>query len=339
MSLENPQNRLDASQNFNCIDLIKFLCSFLIVAIHIPSIPHDSFPLAKYIDFGLRHAFSRIAVPFYFACSGFFLFRKMSRSDIQKETIQNYCFKNLRLLGLWWLLLSTTNTFHLWYLGAVVVAVTLLSVCFHIRMRFRYICLLAGVLYLIGLLGDTYYGLVTPLTNIGIFKLVIRGYDYIFASTRNGVFMGFIFVLMGAYFAFAKVTIKPWVSFLCFVLSLVCMLVEAFLLRYFDLPQEYNMYIFALPAAFFLFSFAKTVQLQNRPIYRRLRTVGFLVYMTHLLYSEVIRLVLGALGIALNGNLMFCRLPVALLMTLVLSFGIEWLSHKKKFRWLRYFIS
>ena len=54
---------------FRGIDLAKFVASFLVVALHFPPLADLSGDLSVLLTNGV----TRIAVPFFFCCSGFFL--------------------------------------------------------------------------------------------------------------------------------------------------------------------------------------------------------------------------------------------------------------------------
>ncbi|MGN0500520.1 MAG: acyltransferase family protein [Ruminococcus sp.] len=249
-----PLTKLPSNYCFDGIDLIKFICAFLVCIIHISPLPTESLLYSNYINFGFQQYICRIAVPFYFMASGFFLFRKIDLTNIDTNRIQKYCFKTLRLLGTWTLLLVVGWTGHLWYLGALVVAVVLISVLLKYHIKFKYIALLSILLYIIGLLGDSYHGIIEPLKNINIFSFIFSGYEYFFSTTRNGVFMGFIFVLMGVLFAHNKILLNLKSAVLCFCISMLLLLVEVFVLQYFSNPKDHNMYISLIPATFFLFT-------------------------------------------------------------------------------------
>ena len=53
-------------KNYNGIDLAKFICSVLVVAIHFaPFGTYDSYELNQYIDFWVQNFLCRIAVPIF----------------------------------------------------------------------------------------------------------------------------------------------------------------------------------------------------------------------------------------------------------------------------------
>ena len=227
----------------------------------------------------------------------------------------------------------------MWYLGATVIAIILLSLCFHFHIRLGYIYTIACVLYVIGLLGDSYYGIIAPLENIRIFNLVFKGYTLAFSTTRNGVFMGFIFVLMGAAFSNCGIKLKPRTALIGFAVSVLCLFFEVFLLNYNDIPIEYNMYVFLVPTTFFLFSFAVTAEVKDRPIYKRLRNIGMIVYFSHLFVNRATELALSVVGRYCCIEIAQHQFVLSLLFTLLFAIFTEWLSHKNGFKWVNWFIS
>lgn len=227
----NKDKILNQSSNYNGIDLIKFMCSILVFAIHIPPLQNEAFELAKYFNFGLQNYLCRIAVPFYFVASGFFLFRKMDFYNLKPDIIKNYCFNILKIMCIWRVLLNTGDiTHHLWYLGSSVVAIALVSICFYKQIKISWICVLSCVLYIAGLFGDSYYGIIEPVISNGLLEIFTNVFGFFMGSTRNGIFMGFVFVLIGAIFSQYRIEVKPLKSAIGFVLSMLGLLVEVFCL-------------------------------------------------------------------------------------------------------------
>lgn len=330
---------------YNGVDLFKFLCAIMVFVIHISPFQGEVSGWREQVNFLLKHYICRLAVPFYFVSSGFFLFRKMPSDHLDTDAIKNYCFKILRLLGIWYVLLFAGTKTHLWYLPATVTAVIVVSLFFHFRIRFRYICLLAVLLYIIGLLHFYNYGILDFITTIPIFNYIVKTYDFAFQTTRNGVFMGTIFVLMGAAFARYKIYIAPWKSLIGLAVSMACALVEFFLLvqnippSSHDIPHSYDMYLFLLPATFFLFSFATAIQLKDCSLYKHLRNIGILIYFTHMFVHEFVWIAIYALDKYLHINLIACSFIFYLSATLMLAILIEYFSCKKKFYWLNWLVS
>lgn len=289
----------------------------------------------SYLNFGLQQYLCRIAVPFYFTASGFLLFRKADDFILSKNTIQKYCFKILRLLGTWTFLLFVGGSNQLWYLGALVLAVVILNVLIKKRMSFHLIFSVSLALFGIGLLGDSYYGIIEPLKSYFIPKLFIVGYETIFSTTRNGIFFGLVFVFLGALFAQKRIVINHIVAIIGLFVSLAIMFVEVFLLKHYSHPKDYNMLVSLLPVIFFLFYLATHLNLKDRPIYYSLRIIGMMIFFTHLFVKFFVGL---AIEIAKNKtgiDFSAFQFIITILFTTLLAIIIERLSKNEKFDWLK----
>lgn len=216
------------------------------------------------------------------------------------------------------------------------IAVILVSLCFRFRIKLGYIYAIASALYLLGLFGDSYYGIIEPLQNIAIFNLLNKGYRFAFATTRNGVFMGFIFVLMGATFSNCRIRLKARTAAIGFLVSMLGLFAEVFLLKHNNVLTEYNLYVFLLPTTFFLFSFATSIKLKDNSIYRHLRNIGIVVYFAHRLVNNIMSLVVSFANQYCNIELVSYQFILSLSVTLLIAVFIDWLSHRDKFKWVNW---
>ncbi len=326
---------------FNGIDIVKFIYSFLICIIHIQLFDVEYWDIDEldYLNYVFRHYICRVAVPFYFTVSGFLLFRKTEFNNLNHSRIKNYCFKILRLLGTWTFLLFVGGSGQLWYLGALVLAVTILSVLIKKEVPMRWIVLISFVLFLIGLLGDSYYGFIEPLKSYFIPNLFIVGYETVFSTTRNGVFFGLIFVLIGALFAQKRIVINNILAIVGLFISFIVMFFEVYLLSIYSHPKDYNMVLSLLPVIFFIFYLASHIKLKNRPIYRRLRVIGVLIFFTHLFVDYFVSLIIENVNNIIGINLTGFHFIITILFTTILAVIIERLSKTNRFQWLKYLFS
>lgn len=194
------------------LDAFRLGASFLVVAIH--TSPLASFTLTG--DFFLTRVAGRLAVPFFFMVTGHFvlsgpLFGDGNRTRIYrmvKKLLQLYALAILLYLPLGWyaghyqgltlgdllrLLVFDGTFYHLWYFPACALGL-LLVLCLD-RLGKKGLFAGAGVLYLLGLLGDSYFGLT------GFCPPLRQGYDgmfQLFSYTRNGLFFAPLFLLLGA---------------------------------------------------------------------------------------------------------------------------------------------
>ncbi len=323
--METPvENR--KTENINGIDLVKFLCSLLVMAVHI--YPFRDYPqsLGTPLNFFMQVYLARPAVPFFFLCTGFFLFGKAGLTPPQGRPVLHTCLRLLRM-GLLWRLLSPVSYDHLWYLTAAVAAVGLLYLCGKLGMKIHHLCLLAVVLYLIGLSGDTYRGLTRPLEQTALLGPLIRSYRGTFRYTRNGIFMGFPFVLLGAILAHHPLKLPRKTLVFGLSAAMAGLLVEAALLHHFRIPFDYNMYLLLPPVVVLLFCLARDLALPDRPLWPWLRKLGVLVYYLHM---PVFYLLFRHFP-SLNPWLF----SLTALGSLALGWLILTLSRLRPFRWLR----
>ena len=336
--LKESANKLPQNYQFNGIDIVKFICAIMICIMHVQPFSSDVSGFTK-LNFWIQNFPCRIAVPFYFTASGFLLFRKTDFNNLNTDRIKNYSFKILRLLGTWTFLLFVGGSGQLWYLGALVLAVIILSVFIKKGIPMRWIVLTSVILFLIGLLGDSYYGFIEPLKSLYISKILIVGYETVFTTTRNGVFFGLIFVLIGALFAQKRIVINNIVVIFGFVLSLVMLFFEIYILRHYSHPKDYNILISLLPSSFFLFYLASHIKLKNRPIYGSLRVIGMIIFFTHLFINYFVGLAIEIANNKIGINLTAFQLIITILFTTILAVIIERLSKANRFHWLKYLFS
>ena len=140
-------------------------------------------------------------------------------------------------------------------------------------------------LYLIGLFGDSYYGVAEILPGLrGFFDLVFQVTDY----TRNGIFYAPIFFVFGGFIADHQKRLPLDQSVCGFIVSFGFMLGEALALHYFDVQRHDSMYLFLLPCMFFLFH--ALLYFRGKRL-RYLRTSALIIYIIHPMMIVGIRLI------------------------------------------------
>lgn len=104
-------------KTYYAIDVAKFICAMLVVTLHVvtyafANMAVDGAPptggdnVVMLTLFPLYFVFARIAVPFFFISSSYFLFKKIRKnSDARREIIKKYCLR-IFLLFIFWFILS-----------------------------------------------------------------------------------------------------------------------------------------------------------------------------------------------------------------------------------------
>lgn len=233
------------------IDFVKFICSLLVVMIHVSPFGEATSSTKFYLmnDF-LQNYICRLAVPFFFICNGYFLEKKLSVSGNDCTIIKNIVFKTLKLYIKWSIIYLPINLViilhdksgllhgiigyvknfvfigsytQLWYLNSLIIALLLIYVFTKMKVPSSIIMKLSFVLYIIGLFDDSYYGILnfTP-----IIKTCVDKYNLLFGTTRNGLFFGLFFISLGMYLAKINLSIDYKKCVLLFTCSSMALFVE-----------------------------------------------------------------------------------------------------------------
>lgn len=207
------------SSSYKLIDLLKFVCAFLVIGIHTRPFQASSELLDKVFYYDI----SNYAVPFFYACTGYFLVLNHPEETLQTKSM-SCCIKILKIYLLWsavYLPLTVCGWFFddrsglrylafclrnyivvgenfyswtLWYLNGLVFALFLIGILSK-RLSIKQISDIGTFAYLAGI-GLTM--LARHLTHVPLFLArAVQLYFSIFVTTRNGLFMSLVFVSLG----------------------------------------------------------------------------------------------------------------------------------------------
>lgn len=287
-------------ETYSGIDYFRMIAALLIVAIH-------TSPLASFSatgDFIFTRIIARVAVPFFFVTSGFFLISRYSynadklRKFIKKTAliyaaaiviyipinIYNGYFSEDNLLPkIIKDIVFDGTLYHLWYLPAAIIGAVIAWYLVK-QWAYRKAFAVTLVLYIVGLFGDSYYGIAENIPSLNSFyHLIFQVSDY----TRNGIFFAPIFFVLGGYIADNKDRLSFKKSIIGFATCFSLMFAEALTLHRFELQRHDSMYVFLLPSICFLFYFLMHFKGKNRA---QLRTISLIIYIIHPFVIVLIRL-------------------------------------------------
>lgn len=351
------ESRTIQRKNYWGLDIGKFLCAVLIICAHFAS------EMAKFPTL-LDYCFSIyiIAVPFFFACSGFLFFKKWLSLDkkAQRTYLISYQKRIWTMYGLWtvvymifvveswirkgtfgiaqflkWahmaLVIQTYAT--IWFLPALAIGVAI--TCFLVsRFSKRTVTIVSIILYVFGMLGYSYYFLIegTPLENI------MDAYLLIFKTTRNGLFNAVPLVFMG--FLVADKETEPSRKefgkyFFLTIVSLVLLATECFILKLkFDITGM-DICIFLVPFTYFFLNCLVKVELKYNIAWLWCRKLSLLMFVSQRLFLSALPAVLPALFNVLYGNSCIGMLVVLLL---IITFSVLFIKLSEKVSFLKKFI-
>lgn len=288
-------------KNFAGIDRFRVVAALLVVAIH-------TAPLATYSvlgDFIFTRVIGRVAVPFFFMITGYFVLSNPDRvRGFLKKTARLYLIcialylpvnvyaghlQDMTVAGLITSLLFEGTFYHFWYLPAAIIGV-LITAPF-IKRNSSTVCgVVVSILYLVGLLGDSYYGLVE---RIPILQSVMDPLLRIMGGyTRNGIFLAPMYLYLG--YMLTKKPAKRSVAVLGLIISLAVMIFEGLMLRNLRFQMHDSMYVLLPAVMYFLFSLLLTVSGKTG---RSLSNFSMMIYVLHPIMIILIRGGARALGL------------------------------------------
>lgn len=283
------------------IDKFRIIAAILVVAIHTsPLTLWGDFP-----DYLLTRVIARLAVPFFFAATGFFLLAPYGKNKHENPAaILRFVKKTLILYGLAILIYLPVNHYaghfkdaslieilkrlfiegtfyHLWYLPAAIAGVGVVW----LMLRFGSLKIAMGIsllLYAVGLVGDNYYGLTE---GIPMLETMYRHIFSVSEYTRNGLFLAPVFLVIGTY-ARVHGPIPRKVALLLLSIVTALLVVEGILLYQNPLRRHDSMYIMLPPCIYFLLQWLSTF---TGPSNKKMRSMTLVVYIIHPLVIIAIR--------------------------------------------------
>ncbi|MFJ3331058.1 membrane-bound serine racemase VanT [Enterococcus sp. NPDC086594] len=278
------------------IEQFRVILAMMVVAIHCLPL-HRLWPDG---DILITLTLFRIAVPFFFMISGYYVFSDLATQNSYparqriwlfiKKQLQVYLIATLLFLPLAWYsgilglnmpldtfiqtLLVNGILYHLWYFPAIITG-GLLVMGLLTRLSFKQVFFIAVGLYVVGLGGDSWSGLAaqTPITPL--YSLIFQLLD----GTRNGIFFAPLFLILGVLARrFAKKPASPH-RYSYLMISLICLLLESYLLHHFTTPKHDSMYVFLPFVLLFLFPIIQ--QWQAPVIWKQAGRLSLWLYLLH----------------------------------------------------------
>ena len=335
-------------KKYGAIDIAKFVAAIFVICIHFPLVKQTDNLFLYYTKLVTSGSIARIAVPFFFLCGGFFLYRKTSYANFSFKPTIKYIKRIFFLYAIWSLIyltwhivniinnplsifeyiknfILTTDRVHLWYLKGLGIAVLLVSSLLWLKIKPQVILLISFLFYIIGLLGCGYYGVL--FARYEEFWL-LKWYFETFETTRNGLFFGFFFVSLGMYLAYSGINISKTKSLVLFIISLVLLITETVIIDFLGWVEMYDIQFFLIPATLFIFLFLKNIEVKDNETLNVVRKISTLMYLSHPFVAKLFWF------ISIPAPFSFIVFTIA---TIAFSYGVVRLSEKEKFKWLKTF--
>ncbi len=279
----------------NSIDITKFLLSFVVIALHTLYLTEN--PIS---DIRLIYIFFKLAVPFFFITSGYFLFRKVTLTldNLGKKHIFMYLKYIFKLYLLWTIIYLPISIYgayiskasigsfclysirkflfvgegyyswNLWYLHGLIIAVFLIFWCLVFKLKPKYILFLGLVVFISGL--GLEYLLENELSFLPSFLTkLLNLYLFIFERVRNGFFDSFVYVAIGFYLS-KQTKLDLSLGWGLFIIGLI--------------SYYFKITIGLLPFATGFFILICHIKLKSNRFLSYFKVTSTLIYLTHMIF-------------------------------------------------------
>lgn len=298
-------------KQYIAIDITRVIAAILVITVHTDPLFHYS----QDGNYFLVSVLARIAVPFFFVTSGFFFASKIRINHSLKEDLSQVIPVISRLIKLYfiwtliyfpfqiyiwiksgeswryWLVYLQKVFFEgsyytLWYLSALIFAMAFSFVLFKLC-KPKIVLGITLMLFVCGTFMQSYFDILQS-------KDFLSWYYTLFLTTRNGILFGSFFVSLGIYISYFKKNGSQKYNIRFFFLSFVFLTFEVFNVQHLAFTKGNGMWFMLVPTVYFLFMTLLNINLNNHFLYRNLRPLSFLMYVSHgiflILFSKIYRI-------------------------------------------------
>lgn len=338
-------------KSYDMVDLTKFILSFLVVAIHVN-------PFGDTYN-AFRFPLVRVAVPIFFLYSGFFLFRKISSSDITLHgaILKRFVKRNLLLYLFWFVaLLPITFKIRHYFTPDGWLDVSKILKCFLFSTTFRaswYImATILGVLFVyflsrfIGNTGTLFAGAIIYIlccitSNYGNYPAFVGITNFIQnhypAPIYNSFPAAILWVSLGKLYAENKIhTLGQKTKGVLLFFSLLLLIFERYGIARLQCSIDNDCYFLLVPVCILVFSLTLHSEVKIKYA-AKLRSYSTLTYCLHASLSELFKLRFNRFGLdvsTLRDALIFYGIIVVICLLVNTAFLL--LEKLSCFKWLKY---
>lgn len=344
------------------IDLFKFISAILILLLHIPPVYEGG-----YFYIFIRQILTVIAVPFFFAASGFLAVKKLSAtlkggaySAIKRPYLLYIKWSliylplallSLRNLSISGIIFTYIRNFLLegsyltiWYLNAL--AFAFLFYFLLLKKVSALQCVYISVpLYIVGCLLSSYNQL---FVSFPIGQALSDGYYTVFETTKNGLFFGLPFVAIGGFIATEDKQNNHKGRTLSGLVLFGVLIVAEVILRniFFPNAKSVDFVLFLLPFTAYLLKIAARLDLNEKSVtlcgektdlYIILRHLSVLIFLTQRIFifviDRVVKIMNGYTATSWLSDFPILKFISVFILTLLFSLLLMVLS--RKFKWIR----
>lgn len=313
-----------AKKQYAAIDITKYVSALLVVCIH----TYPLIDISETLNTYFLQTVCRIAVPFFFMISGFFLFRKINGTQQDNEVLKKYLWRLLKLYLIWTVIylpytiynylqadtgilgiasylrdfILNGSYYHLWFLPALMTG-TLIVYYLYKKKGIVFTLKVAFILYVIGYFLNIY----APLwESIPVVDFLFSFFTKTMTTARNGFFFAPMFVGIGLLLAKTK-RLSSRLAQTALIISFALLVIEVTLYMITGMMRDLSsMYLCLIPCTYFLGNVLLISKLPYKPSYKSLREDSLLIYTVHILFAQPLLMLLP------NAHIVVYFLTVAL---------------------------
>ncbi len=338
-------------QNNDLLDLLKFILSFLIVAIHTHLFDPYLYP------------WLRLAVPLFFIVSSYLFFTKINActsNDEKLMALKSFVLRNLKLYAFWFIVLFPVNIFTRgwfdggfwsgfltiiqnffvgstfvasWFIMALIIGVSIVFFASK-KLSNKALVLIGGILYVLICVRSAY---MFPFKNAEWVQDILVGvvrYENVMNAPYNSFPAGIFWIVCGKLFAdgaFSRFKIKE--SSIVLAISAGLLLTEWLLLKHFSGNFNKDFYLMLAPCSIAIFNILIQLKPVSLKYAREMRKISIIVYASHGAVISCISYLFNLAGWSAPSIIKF-------FLTVIICVGgailILYLEKKKYFTWLKY---
>ena len=249
-------------QRINSIDVFRFVCALLVVAIHTRPFEYQN----EVLGFVFVQVLPRIAVPFFFCVSGYFYINNLESGN---KCVFTTFIKVLKTYLVWSAIYLVVDIiekllrhafspipylkdcilrlffygsyYHFWYFIALLLSILIVGLFYKLRAQ-KVLIVLSGILYILGLLGESYYAL-------GNQVLVLNNFinSSIFIDIRRIFLMGLPFFVSGYFVNKLQNRTREKSLTIAMVIAILLFVFEIILIQVFSLGKSIVITVFLYP--------------------------------------------------------------------------------------------
>ncbi len=328
---------------YKSLDIVKFICAIFVIAGHTQAL----IDINNIANIFLCNVLVRIVVPVFFMSSGFLFFKKINNTVDKKKYYIKYIKKLLLLYIIWtlvfiywdlpisalfqgnsieiifcylWKIIFIGSSFYLWFIPALIFSISLLYFSI-VTNKENFLLVISIIFYLIGLIGESYFGFIKD-TNV---ESVFRKYFYYFSTTRNGLFLGWLLLFIGA--KHGKILFKIKYSGILSIVFFLLLTLESYILHKLNIPKDYNFYIFLIPFSYYFFNWVIFINVKDTINTGILRKISINIYFSHGIFLILIPKIFSKFNWPYNSFIFFLSSSIT---SIIFSFILYRYSHKLK---------